>query len=185
MKTVRASSSDEVVLVWLQAELKSKRFQNDLRKSLDKHDLDAQIITEPDLSNRSENDSRLMILKDYRDWFEDDVDAYRWELVELTPEDVKKLRCIDYSYWNELTDNTHFVGIAAKNVKRGKVVLDVSNDNFLSIASAVEAGTQFLPIIVLGRANGREIVEGHARATGYSLVASPSKPLLAVVGTLK
>ena len=78
MKTVRASSSDEVVLVWLQAELKSKRFQNDLRKSLDKHDLDAQIITEPDLSNRPENDSRLMILKDYRDWFEDDVDAYRW-----------------------------------------------------------------------------------------------------------
>ena len=84
MKTVRASSSDEVVLVWLQAELKSKRFQNDLRKSLDKHDLDAQVITEPDLSNRPENDSRLMILKDYRDWFEDDVDAYRWEFVELT-----------------------------------------------------------------------------------------------------
>ena len=29
MKTVRASSPDEAVLVWLQAELKSKRFQSE------------------------------------------------------------------------------------------------------------------------------------------------------------
>jgi hypothetical protein len=185
MKTVRASSPDEAVLVWLQAELKSTRFQNNLHKSLDKYGLDVQIITEPDLSNMSENDSRLKVLRDYRDWFEDDVHAYSWELVELTPEEVKELRYIDYSYWNELTDNTHLVEIAAKNVKRGKVVFDVSSDNFFSIASRVEAGTQFPPIIVLERGYGREIVEGHARATGYSLVDNPDKLIPAIVGTSK
>lgn len=185
MKTVRASSPDEVVLVWLQAELKSKRFQNDLQKSLDKYKLDTQVITKPNLSDVSENNSRLKVLRDYRNWFKDDLYASGWGLVELASQEVKELRYIDYSYWNELSDNTHLVGVAAKNVKRGKVVFDVSNDNFLSIARSVEAGTQFPPIIVLEREHGREIVERHARATGYSLVDSPDKMPLAIVGTPK
>lgn len=129
--------------MWLQAELKSKCFQNDLQKSLRKYKLGTQIITKPNLSDVSENSSRLKVLRDYRDWFKDDVYAYNWELVELTPEEVKELRYIDYSYWNELSDNTHLVGIAAKNVRRGKAVFDVSNDNFLNIAISVETGTQF------------------------------------------
>ena len=185
MKIIRTSSPDEAVLVWLQAELKSNRFQNDLQKSLDKYKLGTQIITKPNLSDVSENSSRLKVLRDYRDWFKDDVYAHNWELVELTPEEVKGLRYIDYSYWNELSDNTHLVGNAAENVRRGKAVFDVSNDNFFSIASAVETGTQFTPIIVLDHKQGCEIVEGHARATGYSLIDKPDKPLLAVVGTLK
>lgn len=185
MNSIRTSFPDEAVLVWLQAELKSKRFQDDLHKSLDKYGLDAQVITEPDLSDMSENDSRLKVLKEYRDWFKDDVYMYNWELVELTPQEVKELHYIEYSYWNELSDNTRLVGVAAKNVKRGKVVFDVSNDNFLSIASAVESGTQFPPIIVLESGYGREIVEGHARATGYSLVDNPDKLLRAIVGTPK
>lgn len=185
MRTIRTSIPDEAVLAWLQAELRSKRFQNDLQKSLDKYGLSTQLITNPNLDDMSENVSRLKVLRDYRDWFKDDVYAYNWQLAELKPEEVKELRYIDYSYWNELSDNTHLVGIAAKNVRRGKVVFDVSNDNFLSIASSVETGMQFPPIIVLSRKRGHEIVEGHARATGYSLVASPDKPLLAIVGTLK
>lgn len=183
MKTIRTSTPDEAVLVWLQAELKSKRFQNDLQKSLDKCDLDTQIITSPNLSNIAENSLRLKILKDYRDWFEDDVYAYSWELVELTPDDVKTLHYIDYSYWNELSDNTRLVGVAAENVAHGKVVFDVSNANFFNIAQTVEAGIQFLPIVILENGQGLEIVEGHARATGYSLSNNHSKPLQAIIGT--
>lgn len=183
MKIIRTSSPDEAVLVWLQAELKSKRFQNDLQKSLDKYGLSAQIITNPDLSDNSENSLRLKILKDYRDWFEDNIYAYDWKLVELEVDDVKALRYIDYSYWNELSDDTHLVGVAAKNVERGKVVFDVSNAHFFDIAKAVEAGTQFAPIVVLEREQGLEIAEGHARATGYLLADSPTEQLQAIVGS--
>ncbi|NCU30103.1 hypothetical protein EOM60_05915 [Candidatus Saccharibacteria bacterium] len=183
MKIIRTSSPDEAVLVWLQAELKSKRFQNDLQKSLDKYGLSAQIITNPDLSDNSENSLRLKILKDYRDWFEDNIYAYDWKLVELEVDDVKALRYIDYSYWSELSDDTHLVGVAAKNVERGKVVFDVSNAHFFDIAKAVEAGTQFAPIVVLEREQGLEIAEGHARATGYLLADSPTEQLQAIVGS--
>lgn len=183
MKTIRASSPAEAVLVWLQAELKSKRFQNDLQKSLDKYTLSTKIITKPSLSDAHENSLRLKVLKDYRDWFEDDVYAYNWELVELTTDDLKALRYIDYSYWNELSDDTHLVGVAAENVRHGKVVFDVSNDHFFNIAKAIEAGVEFAPIVVLERWQGLEIIEGHTRATGYLLANSPDKPLRAVVGS--
>jgi hypothetical protein len=92
-------------------------------------------------------------LKDYRDWFEDDLYAYDWKLVELAVEDVKALRYIDYSYWNELSDNTHLVGVAAENVKRDKVVFDVSNAHFFDIAKAIKTGAQFAPIVVTRREN--------------------------------
>lgn len=183
MKVIRNSSPDEAVLIWLQAELTSKRFQNDLQKSLDKYGLRPQIITDSDLSNKSENDLRLKVLQNYRDWFEDDVYTHDWKLVELTGSDVRALRYIDYSYWNELSDNTHLVGVAAENVKRGKVVFDVSNAHFFAIAKAVEAGVRFAPIVVLEREQGLEIVEGHARATGYLLAENATNPLQAVIGT--
>ena len=183
MKIIRTSSPDEAVLLWLQAELKSRRFQNDLQKSLDKYGLSSQIITDPDLSDKSENSLRLKALKDYRDWFEDDVYAYDWKLVELAVDDVKALRYIDYSYWNELSDNSHLVGVAAENVKRGKVVFDVSNAHFFDIAKAVESGAQFAPIVVLEKEQGLEIVEGHARATGYLLADSPTEQLQAIAGS--
>jgi hypothetical protein len=184
MNIIRSSSPDEAILAWLQAELTSKRFQNDLKKSLDRYGLSSQIITDPNLSDKSENSLRLKVLKDYRDWFEDDVYAYDWKLVELAVEDVKALRYIDYSYWNELSDNTHLVGVAAENVKRDKVVFDVSNTHFFDIAKTIETGAQFAPIVVLKREQSLEIVEGHARATGFLLADNATKPLQAIVGTL-
>lgn len=184
MKIIRSSSPDEAVLVWLQAELTSDRFKNDLQKSLDKYELSTQIITNPDLSDKSENGLRLKVLKDYRDWFEDDVYIYDWKLVELAVDDVQALHYIDYSYWNELSDNTHLVGVASENVKRGKLVFDVSNAHFFDIDKAVETGAQFAPIVVLKREQSLEIVEGHARATRYLLADNATKPLQAIVGTL-
>lgn len=182
MKIVRESSPNEAVLVWLQAELKSARFQNELQKSLVKYSLAADIITKPDLDNALDNESRLKILKNYRNWFKDDVYTYAWQLVALKPEEIKQLRYIDYSYWNELSDNTRRVSNAAENVRRGKTAFDVSNDNFFSIAQAAEAGVQFPPLIVLEKKQMFEIIEGHARATGYLLANFPTKPLRALIG---
>ena len=58
MKTIRTSSPDEAVLVWLQAELKSKRFQNDLQKSLDKYRLDVKIITKPSMNSTATENTK-------------------------------------------------------------------------------------------------------------------------------
>jgi hypothetical protein len=185
MKFIRDSSPDEAVLVWLQAELGSTRFKDDLRKSLEKYGLSPDIITRPNLSDISDNKLRLKVLKNYRDWLEDDFYIYKWSLAELTTDDVKALKYIDYSYWNELSDNTHIVGVAAENIKQGKIVFNVNNGHFFDIANAAEAGVQFAPIVVLRRKQSLEIIEGHARATGYLLASNHIKPMLALIGSYK
>ena len=111
----------------------------------------SQIIRNPDLTIKYENKSRPKVLKDYRDWFEDDVYVYGWKLVELTLDNVRGFHYIDYSYWNELSDNAHLVGVAADNTRRGKIVFDVSNTYFFDIAKAVETEVHFTPIVVLER----------------------------------
>lgn len=45
MNIIRDSSPEEVVLIWLQAELESERFGEDLKKSLDKYNLNPKFIT--------------------------------------------------------------------------------------------------------------------------------------------
>ena len=102
--------------------------------------------------------------------------------VELDKDDVSSLNYIDYSYWNELSDDSRKVGRAVENIENGKVVFDVPNDRFHLIASDFESGVDFGPIIVVSKHNDNqgEILEGHLRATGYVLSRQTQKPLKAI-----
>lgn len=185
MKTIRNSSPAEATLEWLKAELNSDRFRSGLDTALLKLSSDEKIITDADLTNENENQTRWNILKSYRDWLDKDFEDYEWELVELDQADVSELRYIDYSYWNELSDGTQKVGVAAANVTDGKVVFDVPNDKFFSVAEAVDNGLGFGPIIVVLSSDKQEgeLLEGHLRATGYVMAKQRSKPLRAIRGT--
>lgn len=184
---IRDSSPQETVLAWLQAELASERFKNDLLQSLLKFETTESIITKANLDDTIENSLRYKVLKDYRDWFDDNVNEYRWSLVELDADDVGKLEYIDYSYWNELSDKTRKVEIAAKNIQNGKVVFQVPNDRFWSVAKAIETGEEFSPIVILKDSpdSSSRIVEGHLRATSYLLAKVAPKPLLATLGVAR
>lgn len=182
MKIIRKSSSAEMILEWLKAELISSRFSSDLKNAIKELGTDENIITNADLDSTEENEKRLSILKKYRGWFELDVDTYDWQLAELDQDEAGKLKYIDYDYWNELSSQTGLVEKAAQNVKQGMVVFNVPNDAMLSIAKAAESGGDFPPIIVVSKKDEGEIIEGHLRATGYVLAGSVSKPLNAIVG---
>lgn len=185
MNIIQKSSPEEATLEWLKAELNSDRFRRDLNTALTKMNADEKIITDADLSSQDENETRWKILKSYRDWLDKNFEDYEWELVELDQADVSELHYIDYSYWNELSDNTRKVGVAAKNVMNDKVVFDVSNEKFFSVVKNLEDGLDFGPIIVVLNSDKEdsEILEGHLRATGYVMAQQPIKPLRAVMGT--
>lgn len=186
MKVVKDSWSSEAVLEWLKAELNSSRFCTDLRAAINKAGCSEEIIVAADLNNTRENETRWHILRDYRKWLDRNFDDYDWQLVELNREEVGSLQYIDYSYWNELSDGTRKVERAATNVAGGKIVFDVPNDRFFSVAKVVEAGTPLPPIIVVSDHNGNssEILEGHLRATGYLLAKQSQQPLKAMWGWL-
>ncbi len=187
MQIIRNSSPQEAVLSWLQAELNSKRFQIDLRASLKKFNAPQSLIIVPNLDDQQENALRYKILKEYRNWFNDDMDSYDWSVIDLYLSDVEQLEYIDYSYWNELSDNTHKVKPAANNIRGGKVVFDVPNDNYWLVAKEMELGKYFAPIIILkdGTNLSSKIVEGHVRATGYALADKPPKALRAIQGIMR
>ena len=186
MNTIRISSANEATLEWLKAELSSARFSSDLHEALAKLNCNESIITKPDLSDKQENELRWQILKRYRTWLDRNFDDYNWEVVELGSKDVSSLNYIDYSYWNELSDNTRKVGQAAKNITNGRVVFDVPNDRFFSVAKDVENGTSLPPIVVVSNHddNQGEILEGHLRATGFTLAKVAKSPLTAIWGKL-
>ena len=194
MKIIRQSSSAEVVLAWLRAEISTGRakdsdakqtIKEEIASALVRHGVDSTLITNADLQNEEDNRSRLAVLQTYRDWMQDNLDTYDWQLVALSNDDVRKLHYIDYSYWNELSKNTHEVGAGADNVRSGTIIFDVPNDTFWSIAKAFETGEAFEPIIVLKEKDNEpgRIIEGHARSTGYLLTQDSGQPLTAIIGT--
>lgn len=187
MNFIRESSPSEAIWEWLKAELNSSRFGADLRNAIHDAGYNDSIIVAADIKSPQQNEVRWQILKSYRKWLDINFDSYRWQLVELNRGDVSKLRYIDYSYWNELSDGTRKVERAVSNVVKGKIVFGVTHDRFFSVAKAVEAGQPLPPIIAIADSDKDkgEIIEGHLRATGYLLAGQSPQPLRAIWGRLR
>jgi len=183
MERIRNSNTNEVILEWLRAELYSSRFSDGLKTSLQKAGQHEDIITQGNVENQTENEARLQVLKGYS-WLDFDLHQYSWYRVSLNQDEVKKLRYIDYSYWNELTNNTRQIGKAVQNIINGKVIFDVLNDRFYEMAKDFESDKEVPPIIMISGQDSEppQVIEGHLRATGYALARNVSYSLQAILG---
>jgi hypothetical protein len=133
---------------------------------------------------------RAQVLGEYRGYgqnrkiFEGLPTNLTWYEAELTREDVADLHYVDYSYWNELTDHTHLVKDAAANIHKGKIVFNVSNDQFLTVAEDIRQGKHdFEPMIVWGdgEQSALTILEGHLRATAFGLAGGKAPKIIRVI----
>ena len=167
-----------MVATYLKAEISSARFSADVKEAMRTFGVEESAITHPDLTSGRENALRAKVLGAYRGYgrnremFEGVPDHLTWYEAELTRAEIGNLRYVDYSYWNELTDNTHMVKDGVKNIRKGKVVFGVSNDRFLTFAEKVRNGEyEVEPMILWGQniASTPEILEGHLRATAFGL----------------
>lgn len=113
-------------------------------------------------------------------------DDLKWFKAEISREEIGNLRYVDYSYWIELTDHTHLVKDAVKNIQNGKVVVEVSNDRFLEVAEQIRQGNvDFEPMILWGKDEHSPLIilEGHLRATAFGLADKKApKMVRAIVG---
>jgi hypothetical protein len=167
-----------MVAAYLKAEISSARFGSDVMEAMRAFGVSEALITDPDTTSRRENALRAEVLGAYRGYrqnremFEGVPDDLTWYEAELTRLEVGELRYVDYSYWNELTDNTHVVRDGVENIRRGRVVFGVANDRFLAFAEEIRrGGHDFGPMILWGHDVGSplEILEGHLRATALGL----------------
>lgn len=176
MKFIRKSNENEVVLNFLEGELQSERFGGLLKKTLKDFKTTEQIIKNPDIRNKKENYLRKEILGKFRGYnknvglFENFPCIESYDLCEFSDEDLKSIYYMNYSYWNELSNNTHSPLEAIKNIQNDIEIYNVSNEPFIAGAKVLEKNKFFLPMIFLTHDNKSFIVlEGHSRITIYAL----------------
>lgn len=176
MNILRASSEAEMIAEFLKAEYRSERISAEIKDAMEKLMLTDSIIISADLNNADENTSRKKLLGEFRGYglnrelFERFPTEIVWSLCSFSSGDLKNIRYIDYSYWNELSQGTRSPLTAAQTILNGIEIYEQSNEGFLKAAEFIKGGGKFLrPIFLTSDFEHFVIVEGHLRMTAFAL----------------
>lgn len=177
MRIIKPSSEAEMILEFLKMELNSERYKGRIEDALKELNIESSIIAAGSIESEQENVIRADVLKKFRGWpdkeiFENFPVQVDWYWTEFENKDLPKIRYIEYSYWNELSNYTGSPLEAAKTIRSGRTVFDVPNDNALKGMEGLKDGLSFPPMIFLTDRHEKRyiILEGHSRMTVYGLV---------------
>ena len=187
MKLIRKTNEAEMILEFLKGELNSKRFNEDLNNAINELGLYSSIILNGNIEDEQENNDRLKIMKKFRGYpdeelFERFPNIEEWKFLELNESDIDNIYYIDYDYWNELSNGTSKPVEAAKVIKSGKEIYEVSNQPFLD-GVEYNKTNKFPPVILITCNNEKYlIIEGHSRMTVYGFNSNKLNGTYAYVG---
>lgn len=170
----RPATESEMVLAFLRGELDSDRFGSDIRRAL----VEAGglgLVQSPDLNSEKENRARERALSAARGWpdaevfegFPDDVDWYHGV---LQPDDLERVRYIDYSYWNELSGGSRRPADVLATLRAGRLpawLIELGTSWPFEFAAELATAEAVDDLIVMAKPDLSELVllEGHARLT--------------------
>ena len=177
MKIIKQSTENEMIYEFLKMEIASIRYAEQIKSILDELHLSTEIITNGNILSQQENAARAEMLNRFRGYgrneelFTNYPASVNWVWAIFGNEDIEKIKYIEYSYWNELSNYTGSPAEAAKTIRAGKTIYDVPNDGFLIAAQKLKNGCTFPPLICLtDETESRYILlEGHLRMTAYAL----------------
>ena len=189
MRKIRTSCENEMVYEFLKMEFNSNRFKNQIEDALTELGVNSELITHGNIINDHENALRISILNKFRGYrnaeiFENFPNNIEWVWTEFGEDDLSRIRYIEYSYWNELSNYTGSPLEAAKTIQSGKTVYDIPNDGAINGAKMLKDGHKFPPMIFLTDKSERlfYILEGHVRMTAYSLVPHKFQNISVLLG---
>jgi hypothetical protein len=191
VRRLRPSSEAEMVALFLRTELRSERWQDDLRALLERAGLPDRVVTAPDLGDDAQNQVRLRLLTEQRGYctrtelFEDFPDDVCWQWMVITPAELARVRYIEYDYWVELSGGTRLAVDAAERIRAGVAPFGVPNDRVLAMAQAAAEGARFPPLILVttGLGDDQVVLEGHVRLTAFMLAREWLPELEVLVGS--
>jgi hypothetical protein len=191
VRIIGDSSEDEMVACFLLGELTSRRFGAGIRRALAAAGESEHLLTDADPADPDANRARRNLLAatrgygENRDLFKNFPARVRWVRAVLTPDELARVRYIDYPYWNELSGGSRLPRDAADRIQAGMRAFGVSNHSFFAAARAVRRGDRFAPLILTGpRRNTLVCLEGHLRLTGHALAGFPVE-VQCLVGTAR
>ena len=183
---------DEVVAVWLGAEMHSNRFGAIVCSMLRRDGLPAALVTDPDLTDEQANSARLGLLREYRGFDQTDttfetyigglpVRDLAWWRVRINAADVAGLHYINWDYWVEVTGGTRL----ATTLASAKLAEPAEADPIdATLRDAFVAGTPVPEIILVdsGPDTRLVILEGHVRATAMAMAGDNLNECTALLG---
>lgn len=191
MKILNNIKEEEMIVVFLQAELCSIRFKESVLRALAELGADEAVITNPDLNDEDQNEIRQKLLALHRGYGRNDLlfegfpNDVEWMKIELTPDELLAVKYMNYSYWNELSNGTRDVEEAVENIRINKIPYGKSRDKYLEAAESLQNGQKFPEIIIVGEEPSGPFVvlEGHLRLTAYGMVPEKiQNPTIAILG---
>jgi hypothetical protein len=181
-----AASEDEVVLAFLRAEIDSPKWGQDYLDVLRDLHLDrVSLIDAADLADVQAGCTRKVVLGAVRGYgfngalFTGFPRDTTWRRVQVELSDFPRLKCISNDeLWFKLTVGTRFIWQAARN-------LDARSELAVRVRGAIRRIEEHLPVaeLIMVETNSGDLilVEGHTRATAYTVLADRAFP--AFIGT--
>jgi hypothetical protein len=174
MRLLRPASEDDMVAVFLAAEVTSERYGPQIDQILARLGQPRGIADQPDTRDEAANTVRRQVLAAYRHYPSGDVFTgmpadVRWYHAALTPAELATVRYIDYDYWTEFSGGTRLAADGARwlgpwqHMPPGTICRQ--------IAENLRDGKLPKPIILLGEPGPANVIviEGHKRLTGLLL----------------
>jgi hypothetical protein len=180
------SSVNEMIAAFVKGEYDSQRFGSDYRALLAGTKYDRSIIDKPELTNVDQNRVRHSMLQRIRGYpksvlFRDfPNEGAAWHSIEFDNSEIGELWYAHWPTWIKLSRGTRRVANGAANVDTIEVIENgVSiNDSVRAVADRLRKGATFPELIVVAQSLRGPFVtlEGHTRATAYSLVGRDIAP---------
>lgn len=176
MQIQEALSADVMVAAFLQAEVDSPRFGEQVLGILARDHQGRHILDAPDLNNADENAYRARLLGEWRGYGRDtevftDLPAdTRWYRARLDGDDLKRVKYINDNYWTDFSGGSRLIWDAVLRIRSGE--MDSSEAAcYRMLADALAQGARFPDMILLHNPCTDELVvlEGHIRMTAYLL----------------
>jgi hypothetical protein len=171
MRLLSRITEDEMIAVFLCAELDSGRYGEKLRALLARNGRDERVLRKPDLDDADENAYRRQLLEEHRAYerrdglfggFPGEVDWFR---AILSREEVLNILYIDWDWWLRVSDGSRRPRDAARRIQAGEVAGVTAEEHDLFV------GTPQPELIAVTTPAHAPLVllEGHARLTAYAL----------------
>jgi hypothetical protein len=166
-----------MIALFLETELASIRHGPRLRELLDAHGLPERIVVAPDLIDPTESARRRLLLDAHRGYdarvglFAGFPGEVRWEWVALTPNELLRVKYIDYDYWVELSGGSRVPANVPAQIRAGTAPFGISSEWAIGFGEIFAAGAHLPPLIVVTNGPGNDLVilEGNARLTAYAM----------------
>jgi hypothetical protein len=121
MRLQRPASEDEMVAVFLAAEVTSERYSPQVTEILARLGQPRGIVEQPDTRDETASALRRQVLAAYRGYPAGDVFTgmpadVRWHHAALTPAELAAVRYIDYGYWTGFSGGTRLAADGARRL---------------------------------------------------------------------